>query len=264
MTTTSPTTASSSARVAVFAYGVGCYAFFLVVFLYAVAFVERASITIGGTELTPRTIDHGGPTGSAAAAVVADVLLLSLFAVQHSVMARQGFKRWWTRFVPTPMERSTFVLAASACLALLEWAWRPLPHQLWAVDPTPLRAALTTLSVFGFVLVLASTFLINHFDLFGLRQVTASLQGRTLPPQRMVAPLWYGLVRHPIYLGFVIAFWATPTMSVGHLLFAAATTGYILVGIQLEERDLVRQFGDDYRSYRRRVPMLVPGARRRG
>ena len=265
MTTTAERiTPALAGRLAALGYGVVVYAAFLVVFLYAVAFVEDLSIVVGGNELVPRTIEPGGPTSSTGVALVVDALLLLLFAGQHSVMARAGFKRSWTRIVPAPVERSTFVLCATACLAVLMWWWHPVGSTVWEVSGSPLSEMLTAVALAGWALVLVTTFLINHFDLFGLRQVVANARARALPSYRFVTPLWYGVVRHPIYLGFLIAFWVTPTMSVGHLLFAAATTGYILVGIQLEEKDLVAALGEDYRSYRRRVPMLVPGVRRRG
>jgi protein-S-isoprenylcysteine O-methyltransferase Ste14 len=252
------------ARAAAVVYGSVAYAGFLVVFLYAVAFVEDARLSIGQTTLVPRTVDHGGTVSTTAMALAVNALLLTLFAGQHSVMARPGFKRWWTRLVPQPVERSTFVLLATTCLAVLMAFWRPLPGTVWDVPDGPGRLVLTAVSLAGWLIVLASTFLINHFDLFGLRQVVAHARGTRLPAYRFVTPLWYAVVRHPIYLGFLLAFWAAPTMTVGHLLFAVATTGYILLGIQLEERDLVRAFGDEYRDYRSRVPMLVPGVRRHG
>lgn len=264
MTTTAErATPALAGRMAVLTYGVTAYAAFLVVFLYAVAFVEDLSIVIGSNELVPRTIEAGGPTSSTGVALVVDLLLLLLFAGQHSVMARAGFKRRWTRIVPAQVERSTFVLCATACLAVLMWWWHPVGPTVWEVSGSPLSEMLTAVSLAGWVVVLVTTFLINHWDLFGLRQVVAYARTHALPSYRFVTPLWYGLVRHPIYLGFLIAFWVTPTMSVGHLLFAAAMAGYILAGIQLEEQDLVAAFGEDYQSYRRRVPMLVPGARRR-
>lgn len=230
-------------------YGVAVYGFFLATFLYAIAFVGNLPV--------PRTIDRG-PSASLAEALVIDVLLLGLFAVQHSVMARPAFKRWWTRFVPQPVERTTYVLFASLALALLYWQWRPIPEILWSVA-NPLGAAILQ-AVFwlGWALVLFSTFLINHFELFGLRQVYARLRGRTVPAPVFKAPMLYRNVRHPIYLGFLLAFWATPTMTMGHLLFAVATTGYIMIGIYLEERDLVDLFGDQYRRYREQVSMIIP------
>ena len=254
----------STARVVALGYGFVVYAAFLVVFLCAIGFVDNLYLTVAGSDLLPRTIDSGGPETSTGTAIVVDVVLLTVFATQHSVMARVGFKRWWTRLVPEPIERSTFVLFATAALAALLWWWHPVTHTVWDVSGDGVRLALTAVSLAGWALVLTSTFLINHFDLFGLRQVVANARGRTMPAYRFVTPLWYGLVRHPIYLGYLVAFWVAPTMTVGHLVFALATTGYILIGIQLEERDLVDAFGEEYRSYRRRVPMLLPGARRRG
>jgi protein-S-isoprenylcysteine O-methyltransferase Ste14 len=207
--------------------------------------------------MVPKTIDTGTDS-SAAEAVVINVLLMALFAVQHSVMARQGFKAWWTQYVPKPVERSTYVLLASLSLLLLFWQWRPLPAIIWDVQDPDLAVTIVTLSFAGWVLVLTSTFLINHFELFGLRQVTNHLVDKELPPPRFRTPLFYKFVRHPLYLGFIIAFWAAPTMTVGHLLFAVVTTLYILLGIALEERDLVALFGDEYRQYRQRVSMLIP------
>jgi methanethiol S-methyltransferase len=230
-------------------YGGLVYLVFLATFLYAIAFV--------GNLPAPKTIDSGEP-GPLAAALLIDTLLLGLFAIQHSVMARPAFKRWWTRFVPQPVERATYVLLASMALLLLYWHWRPIPEPIWSVtDPT---GVLVLQAVFwtGWGVVLLSTFLINHFELFGLRQVYARLRGETPPPPAFKTPLLYKRVRHPIYLGFLLAFWATPTMTVGHLLFAVATSGYILIGIHLEERDLIAMFGDQYRRYREQVSMLIP------
>ena len=229
-------------------YGLLTYLFFLGVFLYAAAFVAN----IPGL----KTMDTG-PAGTLTEAIVVDLLLLGLFAVQHSVMARPAFKRWWTRIVPPPLERSTYVLFASAALALLFWQWRPLGAPLWSVDGAA-GVSLQVVSLLGWGMVLVSTFLINHFELFGLRQSFASLLGL-----RDVAPVFrtpglYRAVRHPIYLGFLLAFWATPVMTIGHLLFVLMTTGYILVGIALEERDLADMFGAEYRNYRRSVGMLFP------
>jgi methanethiol S-methyltransferase len=236
-------------RIAAFVYGLLAYVVFVFTFLYAVGFVTDLVV--------PKAIDSGDvvPAGEA---VAVNLVLMSLFAAQHSIMARKQFKEWWTRFVPPAIERSTYVLVASLLLALLIWQWRPLPTVLWQVTNLPIAAALTGLSLLGFVLVLASSFLINHFELFGLHQVTSNLAGRGVPAPRFKTPVLYRLVRHPLYLGFIIAFWITPVMSVGHLLFAAVTTAYILVGALLEERDMVELFGDEYRRYQARVSMLVP------
>jgi methanethiol S-methyltransferase len=236
-------------RLIAFLYGIVAYAVFFVAFTYAIGFVSGLMV--------PKTIDTGA-AGSLGEALVVNLLLMSLFAVQHSVMARKQFKQWWTQYVPKSVERSTYVLLASLVLLLLYWQWRPMPAVVWQIADPRIALAVTVLGFVGWLIVFTSTFLINHFELFGLHQVANNLTGRAMPAPRFRTPLFYGFVRHPIYLGFVIAFWAAPTMTLGHLLFAAVTTAYIVIAIQLEERDLIDVFGDEYRRYKRRVSMLVP------
>ena len=236
-------------RFTAFLFGAVSYLIFLVTILYAIGFVSGLVV--------PKAIDTG-PESSAFEAIAINLALMSLFAVQHSVMARKSFKQWWTQYILRSIERSTYVLFASLTLLLLFWQWRPLPAVVWHVEEPEIAAAIFGLSFLGWVIVFSSTFLINHFELFGLHQVANNLAGRNMPVPIFRTPLFYNFVRHPIYLGFIIAFWAAPTMSAGHLLFAAVTTAYIFVGIMLEERDLIDMFGDEYRRYRQRVSMLLP------
>ena len=236
-------------RVLAFLYGVTSYLIFFVTFLYAIGFVSDLVV--------PKTIDSGAPAPFLQALII-NLGLMALFAVQHSVMARKEFKRWWTQFLPVSVEQTTYVLFASLTLALLLWQWRPIPTVVWQIANPSLATSVTVLSFVGWTVVLTSTFLINHFELFGLQQVATNLLGHNMPAARFRTPLYYKFVRHPIYLGFVIAFWSTPTMTLGHLLFAAVTTAYIVIGATLEERDLIAVFGNEYRDYRKRVAMLIP------
>jgi protein-S-isoprenylcysteine O-methyltransferase Ste14 len=230
-------------------YAVACYLIFFATFLYAIAFV-------GDLPIAPKTIDSG-PTSLLVPTLVVNALLLGLFAIQHSVMARPAFKRWWTRLIPPPIERSTYVLLASLALVVMYVFWRPLPQPIWTVTG-PAATAILVLFWMGWGIVLASTFLINHFELFGLTQVYDRIRGRSAAAPEFRTPAFYRLVRHPLYLGFILAFWAAPTMTVGRLIFAVGTLGYILIAIQLEERDLVATFGERYLAYRRQVGMLTP------
>ena len=236
-------------RILFFAYGSLSYLIFLGTFLYAICFIGNFGV--------PRTLD-GNASGQFALNLAIDVGLLTLFAAQHSIMARKWFKDWWTRIVPQPLERSTYVLFSSLALILLFWQWRPLGGVVWSVENSLGVFVLRALFAFGWLLVLVSTFLINHFDLFGLRQVWLYLLGKPYNALQFATPGPYRLVRHPLYVGWFFAFWMTPFMTLAHLLFAVATTLYILLAIQFEERDLVREHGEAYEAYRRSVPMIVP------
>jgi methanethiol S-methyltransferase len=240
-------------RVAFFVYGTVAYVIFLATFLYAIGFVGNFGV--------PSRLD-GPATGPVGRALAINLGLLALFAVQHSLMARPAFKAWWTRIVPPPIERSTYVLFSSVALGLLFWLWQPMGGEVWSVENPTGRSILLGLFAFGWGLVLVCTFLINHFDLFGLRQIWLQLVGRPYTGLVFVTPGPYKLVRHPLYVGWLFAFWMTPTMTLAHLVFAIMTTAYILIAIQLEERDLVREHGARYENYRDRTPMLLPFARR--
>ena len=241
-------------RVLAFVYGVVSYVIFLGTFLYAIGFV--------GNLIVPKSIDSGEPA-SFRQALLINVLLLGLFAIQHSVMARPVFKRWWTRFVPQSVERSTYVLLASLALILLFWQWQPLIDVVWNVENTVGRYILWALFFLGWVTVLVGTCLINHFDLFGLRQVYLYLRGEEYTNLTFRTPFLYKIVRHPIMLGFIIAFWSTPHMTSGHLMFALVTTAYIVIAIQLEERDILSMHGTAYEEYRKQVSMLLPIPKKR-
>jgi methanethiol S-methyltransferase len=237
-------------RILAVAYGTVSYIIFFVTFLYAIGFV--------GNLVVPKSIDSGEPAGSLLSALLINVVLMSVFALQHSIMARPEFKAWWTTIVPKPVERSTYVLLSSLALLLLFWQWRPMTGVVWSVENAVGKYLLYALFFLGFAIVLTSTYLINHFDLFGLRQVYLYGRGREYTQLNFGTPFLYKIVRHPLMLGFIVAFWSTPVMTYGHMLFAAVTTVYMLVAIQLEERDLINAHGDSYENYRRQVPMIVP------
>jgi len=244
------------ARVFVLIYGAAAYLLFLLVFLYSIAFVGNLPVM--------KTIDSGAQ-GDLVYSLLINVLLLSVFAVQHSIMARPGFKKWWTQIIPESIERSTFVLLTNLVLILLYWKWQPLTGVVW--DVTNATGAMVLMGLFwlGWLIVLTSTFMINHFDLFGLRQIYLNLKNEKYSHLPFTTKWLYQFVRHPIMLGFVIAFWSTPRMSVGHLMFAAITTAYIVIALHLEERDLVTSHGEMYKQYKREVPMLLPlGRKKRG
>jgi len=235
-------------RLMTMTYAVACYLIFFVTFLYAVGFVAGVGV--------PTSLDGSG-TAPLGTALLIDAGLLAVFALQHSIMARRGFKQWWTKLVPQQVERSTYVLFASAALALLFWQWRPIGGAVWEVGGA-VRTALIALSLVGWAIVFLSTWLVSHWDLFGLRQAWLYWQGKSVTGLEFTTRGFYRYARHPIYLGFTIAFWATPRMTVGHLVFAVATLAYMLVAIQLEERDLIHLHGDTYRTYRKHVSMLLP------
>lgn len=237
-----------------FFYGIICYAVFFLSFLYAIGFV--------GDFIVPKSI-NSGPESGLASSLIINLGLLGLFAVQHTIMARPAFKQWWTKFVPVQVERSTFVLVASLILSLLYWQWHPMPGVIWSVENHFGKILLLALFWIGWLIVLLSTFIINHFDLFGLRQVWLHLQNQQYHHIEFQTKSLYRYIRHPIMTGFIIAFWSTPHMTAGHLLFAVTTTVYIIIGVQFEEHDLRGSLGKDYDEYRRRVPMLIPFLKKR-
>ena len=244
------------ARILFLLFGVIAYLLFFATFLYLIAFV-------GNLPWVPVTVDRGGAAGPVGLAIVVDIALIALFGLQHSVMARPGFKQAWTRFVPRPIERSVYVVAASLALILLFLVWRPMPTAVWSVENSAGAAILWGLFALGWLIVLVSTFLISHFELFGLAQVWNHARGRVAEPPAFRTPFLYRYIRHPLYSGFFLAFWATPRMSWGHLLLAAGVSAYMLIAIRYEERDLVGTFGDDYRNYRESTGMLMPRVGRR-
>jgi protein-S-isoprenylcysteine O-methyltransferase Ste14 len=241
-------------RVLSLLYGVVCYFAFFGTILYAIGFV--------GNLFVPKTIDSQ-PQMALSMAIFINASLLLLFAVQHSVMARPAFKRWWTTIVPEHLERSTYVLLASLCLMLMMWQWQPIGGVVWSIENAAAKNVLLVLYIIGWAIVFLSTFLINHFDLFGLRQVWLYFTGKRYTQLPFNTPVFYRLVRHPLYFGFLVAFWSTPVMTIAHLLFAILTTGYIFTAIQLEERDLMESFGEKYGNYRKWTPMIVPFTKRK-
>ena len=241
-------------KMSAFIYGVICYAVFFISFLYAIGFV--------GNLVVPKGIDSGAAT-SLSESLIVNMVLLGLFAVQHTIMARPAFKQWWTKIIPKEVERSTFVLVTSLLLLFLYWQWRPMTDVVWSVEGRIGTIVLTGIFWLGWVVVLLSTFMIDHFDLFGLRQVFLPLQNKEYTGIKFKTAMLYKFVRHPIMLGFIIAFWATPYMTTGHLLFAGMTTVYIFIGLQFEEHDLKAAIGPDYEEYSRRVPMLIPCMKKR-
>ena len=261
---------AAAARIAAFLFSIACYGAFLLVFLYLLAFLGNLQTTavadilpaIGA--LVPRSIDLGRDMGSIGIALSIDLGLMAIFGLQHSVMARPAFKRAWTRVVPKAIERSMYVLLSSAVLALLLWQWRPIPVPvLWHADAAWTQAIAWSVMGLGLVILLWATFLIDHFDLFGLRQGWSTLRGTQLRDPAFVTPWLYKIVRHPLYVGWLLIFWGTPTMTAGHLLFAVVMSGYILVALRFEERDLVEHIGEPYRRYQQEVPALVPRPQRR-
>src|SRR5215212_11229918 len=240
-------------RIVFLLYGVIAYFIFFGTFLYAIGFV--------GNYFVPKSID-GIPEVSLAKAILINASLLLLFALQHSIMARPSFKRWWTNFIPEPLERSTYVLLASLCLMLMMWQWQPMGGVVWTIESATVQNILLGTFVLGWCLVLVSTFLINHFDLFGLRQTWLYFTGKGYTSLPFRIPFLYRFVRHPLYLGFLIAFWSTPSMTVAHLLFALLTTGYVLTAIRLEEKDLVTHFGEKYVAYKETAPKIIPFIRK--
>ncbi len=231
-------------------YGTISYIIFFITFLYSIGFV--------GNLIVPKSIDSGSENTTIIFSIIINVILLSIFALQHSIMARPVFKRWWTRFIPAAIERSTYVLLSSLALALLFWFWQPITGVIWSIENPVGKQILNILFWIGWLIVLLSTFMINHFDLFGLRQVYLEFKGKEYTSIGFKTPWLYQYIRHPIMMGFIIAFWATPHMTTGHLLFSVVTTSYILVALQFEEHDLTQYFGEEYKNYKKRVSMIFP------